>query len=134
MRLYQLTFDNKYFEQAEDIFKAAQQFIANYSPGYCYHMMNLIRYYDKDAVTAVVALNAEGQYSHELRQLFFHAYLPHRLLVWRRPDDATLQKLIPYTADYAPTGGRTTLYLCHKGVCRKPITELSEMITALHEL
>ncbi|HEV8052794.1 MAG TPA: thioredoxin domain-containing protein [Parachlamydiaceae bacterium] len=134
LRLYQLTFDNKYLEQAEDIFKAAQQFMLNYSPGYCYHMMNLIRYYDMDAVTAVIALNDEGNYSHELRQLFFHAYLPHRLLAWRHPEDESLKKLIPYMADYKPIDGRTTLYLCHKGVCKKPITELSEMITALHEL
>ena len=76
LRLYQLTFDNNYLQQAEDVFKAAQKYIKNYSPGYCYHVMNLMRYYDQHAMTAVVALNGQEQYRDELRKLFYHTYLP----------------------------------------------------------
>lgn len=130
LRLYQLTFDAKYLDQAEDIFKAAQQFIENYSPGYCYHMMNLIRYYERNPVTAMVALNEKEQHADELRQLFFHASVPNRAILWKHKGDEKLTKLIPFIAEQIPVNGQTTLYLCHKGVCEKPITELSEMITA----
>jgi uncharacterized protein YyaL (SSP411 family) len=133
LRLYQLTFNEKYLLQAKDIFKAVEQYMLNYAPGYCYHMMNLIRYYDKHAITAIVALNKEEHYCLELRQLFYHAYLPHRVLVWSR-EKKKLEHLIPATASYLPVEGKTTLYLCQKGVCQKPITEFSEMITALHNL
>lgn len=132
LRLYQLTFDEKYLRQAEDIFKAAQKFIENYSPGYCYHMMNLIRYYDTHATTAVIALNEKDQYREELRQLFYHAYLPHRAIIWSRPGDDQLKKILPFTANQRCVNGYTTLYLCEKGVCQKPLTELSEMIAAVH--
>jgi uncharacterized protein len=130
LRLYQLTYDANYLNQAEDIFKAVQQFIENYSPGYCYHMLNLIRYYDKHPMTAVVALNEKEQHAEELRQLFFHACLSSRAILWKRANDEKLAKLIPFISEQKPINGKTTLYLCHKGVCEKPITEMAEMITA----
>ena len=132
LRLYQLTLDKKYLEQAEDIFKAVQKYVINYSPGYCYHMMNLMRYYDQNALTAVIALNEKEHYREELRQLFYHTYLPHRAVIFSRPNDEKLYSHIPFIAHQRPINGETTLYLCQKGVCQKPITELSEMITALH--
>lgn len=134
LRLYQLTFDEKYLLQAEDVFKAVQKFIENYSPGYCFHMMNLIRYYDQQAITAVIALNEKEHYHDELRQLFYHVYLPHRMIIWNHYDDHKLKEIIPFLANQRPINGKTTLYLCHKGACEKPLTELSEMITALHNL
>lgn len=134
LRLYQLTNDKVYLDQAEDVFRAVQKFIDNYSPGYCYHVMNLIRYYDEGAVTAVIALNEKEQYRDELRQLFYHAYLPHRSIVWRRVGDDTLNALVPFVAEQKPVNGKTTLYLCHQGACQKPLTELSEMISAVHNL
>lgn len=134
LRLYQLTFDEKYLRQAEDIFKAAQQFIEHYSPGYCYQLMNLTRYYDQHAVTAVVALNAKEDYRDELRQLFYHNYFPHKAIIWNRSDDETLATMIPSVTDQRSINGHTTLYLCHNGVCQKPLTELSEMINVVYNL
>lgn len=132
LRLYQLTFDEKYLNQAEDIFKAVQQFTENYSPGYCYHMLNLIRYYHRHPMTAVIALNENEQNARELRHLFFHRSFPSRSILWKRENDEKLVQLIPFIANQKPINGKTTLYLCHKGVCEKPITELVEMIAAFN--
>jgi uncharacterized protein len=134
LRLYQLTLDEKYLVQAEEIFKAVQRFIHHYAPGYSYHMINLMRYYDQNAITAVIALNEKESFRDELRQLFYHAYLPHRAIIWYREHDETLKALIPFIAHQKPIEGQTTLYLCQKGICQKPLTELSEMISALHSL
>lgn len=135
LRLYQLTYEKKYLDQAEDILSAVQKFIDNYSPGYCYHMINLIRYYDQHAMTAVVALNEKQQHKSEIQKLFYHTFIPHRCLLWRGVEDAELSKLAPFTKEQKPIDGSTTLYICEKGgVCEKPITELSEMIVAVNAL
>lgn len=134
LRLYQLTNDNKYLNQAEDILRAVSKFIDNYPPGYCYHMLNLMRYYDKHAVTAVIALNKDEQYRDELLQLLYHTYLPHLSINWRRMDDSNVWKTIPFLEKQEPVQGKTTLYLCHKGVCLKPLTDFSDMVAAIHEL
>lgn len=132
LRLYNLTLNKHYLESAEDIFKAVKKFIDSYSPGYCYHMLNLLRYFDQHAVTAVIALNEKEQYRDELRQLFFHNFKLHRSVIWRRENDPLLFDIIPFVKNQGSVKGQTTLYLCQKGVCMKPITELSEMIEAVH--
>ena len=135
LRLYQITYDNSYLEQAEDILKAVEIFMENYAPGYCYHMLNLVRYYDQHAVTAVVALNAEEHNKEELKKLLYHTYIPHRCIIWLEYDDAALRKIAPFTSMQIPLNGHTTLYLCQKGgVCEAPITEFSEMIAAVNAL
>lgn len=131
-RLYQITLEPRYLEHAEDILKATKKFIDNYSPGYCYHMINLMRYFDPQPITAVIALNDKEHHRDELQQLFYNNFMPHRSIIWRREGDKSLAKLIPILEKQAPINGKTTLYLCHKGVCSKPITELSEMIEAVH--
>jgi len=133
LRLYQITSDQRYLNQAEDILKAVRYLMENYPPGYCFHAMNLIRYYDSDAVTTIVVLNEAQQYSDELRKLFYHAYFPHRAIVWSYPHDERLEQLIPFIENQKTIDGKTTLYICHQGACQKPITEFSEMITAVHK-
>lgn len=134
LRLYQLTLDKQYLNQAEDVLKAVKTFIDNYPPGYCYHLMNLIRYYDKHGITAVVALNSKEQHLEELRQLFYHAYIPNKAIIWRRQNDKELFELLPFLRNQEAVGDKTTLYICREGFCEKPLTEFSEMIEAVHKL
>ncbi|MEI8364882.1 MAG: thioredoxin domain-containing protein [Parachlamydiaceae bacterium] len=134
LRLYQLTFDQRYLEQAEDILRGAEKFICSYSPGYCYHVMNLMRYYDQKSITAVIALNEEEHYRDELHQLLYRAFIPHRAIIWKRSHDELLTKLIPFIELQKPIDGKTTLYLCHQGACEQPLTDLSEMIAAVRKL
>lgn len=134
LRLYLITSEKHYLLEAEDILKAVYPLLENHSPGYSFHALNLIRYYDKNAVTCVIALNDQEKYKNELSQLFYHASIPHRAIVWRSPSDDRLQDLIPFLKTYKPVDNKTTLYLCSQGTCQKPITELSEMITAIHNI
>ncbi|MBA3815610.1 MAG: thioredoxin domain-containing protein [Parachlamydiaceae bacterium] len=132
LRLYQLTIDENYLQQAEDILKASKKFIDGYSPGYCYHMLNLLRYYDQQSITAVVALNSQEQHINELQQLFYHRFMSHRAIIWKKDNDPVLTRLIPFTEKQKAIDGKTTLYLCQHGICTKPMTDLSEIIEAIH--
>ena len=134
LRLYEITFNAEYLEHAEDILKAVGKYLENYPPGYSFHALNLIRYYDPHAVTAVIALNAEEQHRDELRQLLYHSFLSSKSIVWRHEKDKDLFQLSPFLEKQKPINGKTTLYLCHKGVCSKPLTELSEMIADVGKL
>ncbi len=131
LRLYALTLDAQYLQQAEDVLKAASRFIDNYAPGYCYHVMNLARYYDKQAPTFVVALDNQESHREPLRQLLYSTFIPHRSVIWRREGDKALFDAIPFVKEQKPIQGKTTLYICHHGVCQKPLTEFAEMESAI---
>ena len=47
-------------------------------------------------------------------------YAPELTLLLKRPGDAALAALCPFTADMAQPDGRPTLYLCQGGVCGMP--------------
>jgi uncharacterized protein YyaL (SSP411 family) len=134
LRLYQITLKEHYLEQAEDILKASKKFIDSYSPGYCYHILNLLRYYEKEAITVVVALNGQDQHYNELQQLFYHNFMPHHSLIWKKENDESLVKIIPFLEKQKTVNDQTTLYICQHGACTKPLTELSEIIEAIHKL
>lgn len=135
LRLYQITSDVKYLNQAQDILKAVKRYVDTYPPGYCFHMMNLNRYYDTQAPRIVIALNEKEDWLEELRQLLFSEFIPHKALIWRHSgDEKLIFHLLPFIKEQPPLDGKTTLYICYEGVCREPINDFSAMEAAIHQL
>ena len=130
LRLYQLTHQADYLQQAEDIFKGVKDYLENYPPGYCYHVMSLQRYYDKKAPTFVIALNSKKEYDQELKQNLYEHFIPHKAVIWQT-QDVELEELIPLVRDQNAQQDRTMLYLCYEGVCQRPLNQLSEMKEAI---
>lgn len=133
LRLYQLTGEGDYLEQAEDIFKAVSEYIENYPLGYVYHVANLQRYYDELAPTIVVALNSKKEFQEELKRLIYEKFIAHRALIWHA-EDVDLEELIPFTKEQGATDDQTTLYICHEGVCERPLSDFEEMKAALQKV
>lgn len=50
------------------------------------------------------------------------AYAPELTLLLKRPGDAALAALCPFTAEMAPQDGKPTFYLCQDGACSLPFT------------
>jgi uncharacterized protein YyaL (SSP411 family) len=133
LRLYQMTGDIKYLQQAEDVFKAVQEYLENYPPGYCYHVMNLQWYYDKKAPTIIAALNTKYNYEKELGQMINQNFIPHKTVIWQN-QDVDLEELLPSIKEQEPIQDQTTLYICCQGACQSPMTDLNTMRVMLDKL
>lgn len=133
LKLYQLTQDTDYLHQAEDIFKGVKDYLENYPPGYCYHVMNLLRYFDKKSPTLVLALNSKKQYEKELKEGIYRQFLPHKVVIWQT-HDLELEEILPHIKNQEAQHDQTTLYLCYEGVCQKPLNQISEIREALEKL
>lgn len=134
LRLYQLTRHTPFLEQAEGIFRAVGRQLGGYSPGYCYHVMNLLRYYDKKAPTLAIALGGEeGAKERLIREIWSH-YLPHKALLIFDKEDEKIARLIPYLKELVPQEGKTTLYLCQQNMCKQPIAGLEAIIEEIRNL
>lgn len=131
LRLYQLTHDATYLEQAEDTLRAVKRYIDSYAPGYAYHVLNLQRYFDRQAPLFVVALNKDQQWKQEILQLLTHLFIPFKGIVFRENEEDGLAKALPLVEPNVPIDGRTTLYICHHGVCKEPINDLAAMVQAV---
>jgi uncharacterized protein YyaL (SSP411 family) len=132
LRLYQITWNEKYRIQAEDAMKTVQPNLEVYAPGYCFHLLALQRYMNKNAPTVVVALNQEGELHRELAQMIPNCHIPHLTIIWKKFGDTKLEDLIPELRNYQPIEGSTAAYICRQGSCRAPMTDFSEIISDLH--
>lgn len=134
IKLYQITGEQLYLTQAEDILKAVKKYLDTYLLGYSYHLMNILYYYDRKRPTIIVSLNETSEYEMEIRQLLFQSYIPHLALTWLHINDPLIDKLIPMLTDRGCLDDKTTLYICFEGVCRQPLTNFSEMVQAIRNL
>ncbi len=134
LRLYQLTSDRGYLDQAEDIMRAAKRFIDNYAPGYTFHLMNIARYYDRSAPLVVVALNNAQEGKKEIHQAIYDRFNPFKFLVWCHEDEPLLLDLVPALKSQSTRDGKTTVYICREGVCQEPLNSLPKILEALAKL
>lgn len=130
LRLYQITQDVSYLSQAEDIFRASRQFILQYPPASCYHLIALSRYLDSKAPTIIIALDSEKSLEKELKSLIGKLYLPHATFIWKEEGD----ELLVGCKDKTTLDGQTAVYLCFQNRCRPPIISLEEIETAFTNL
>lgn len=131
LRLYQITQEDQYLVQAEDILKSAKIFMETNAAGSCYHLMALQRYYDKKSATLVIALDEKATLDQCFTQLYT-LFTPHTVLVWKKPGEEIT--LIPALADKHPIGGVTTVYLCRQQLCEAPIVEKEALLKAIETL
>jgi len=133
LRLYQITGHNDYLNQSKDILKGVKKYFESYAPGYCYHMINLLRYYDRHAPTFVIALNEEDEWAEQIRNTLYGEFIPHKSIIWRREGDKELFQILPSVKEQGPVKGKTTLYLCYMGVCQKPLNDIVAIQEAIRK-
>lgn len=131
LKLFQLTFDEKYRGRAEGIFKSAKGVIEAYPPGACYHLLALMRYYDKTAPTLVVVKGGDEK---EITQQISSCFIPHVEVIPYDSRDEELVQLLPHLKDKTPIDGKTTFYLCDQQGCKKPVSDREEMQQLLKNL
>jgi uncharacterized protein YyaL (SSP411 family) len=131
LRLYQLTGQEDHLDQAEDVFKAVNRMIETYAPGYVFHLMNLLRYYDTKRSSVVLALNKNKDFEREVYKKIYTTHVPHRTVFFLSDNESNLLDKIPLVRGKTCLNGKTTLYLCQDRRCLAPITDGKEMLDAL---
>ncbi len=131
IRLYQITFEEKYLSQAEDIFRAAKSFMQAYPLGVCYHLIALQRYFDLKASTIVIALDEKRSLENELKELLNTHFSPHSVVIWKDVKDAALIKCVPAIDDKYPIDNQTAVYICRREHCEAPLIKKEDIVKAI---
>ncbi len=126
IRLYQLTWDEGYLRQAEDILKAAKGYIDVFAPATSYNLMALQRYLDQEAPTLVVALNDKKSGKEEILSAIASRFCPHAAIFWNEG--------LAVHADKISINQETTVYICKRGKCLPPLTKLEEIMKVIEQL
>ncbi|MCH9610826.1 MAG: hypothetical protein S4CHLAM81_10330 [Chlamydiales bacterium] len=127
LRLFQITADRDYFERAQELFEAAAEHIEMYPPGASYNLMALLRYYDRDAPTYLIALNEKEEGIEEIKKILADHYVPNKAVIWSRAQDRKLQDLSMLVRQKQTLSGKTTLYICYSDRCQEPLTSIEKI-------
>jgi len=129
LRLYQMTHDETYLRQAEDVMKAAKNYIEKVAPAAFYHMMGVLRYFDTAAPTTVVVVpnSKEADVATIQSKLASH-FSAHLATLWKKTPDFPLEK------DKVALQDLTTFYLCRQNKCEAPLTKLDEIVKSIEKL
>ncbi|MCI0382523.1 MAG: thioredoxin domain-containing protein [Chlamydiae bacterium] len=134
LRLYQITLQEKYLRQAEDILKAAKNFVETFPPGACYHLIALQRYLDVKAPTLIFSLDEKQSLKNEISLSLHSHFCPHAAIIWKNGLSGKLNELLPFIKEKNKIDGRTTLHICRQDRCESPLTAKEEILKAIETL
>lgn len=117
LRLYQITQEETFLKQAEDVIKASKSYTEMFPPGACYHLIALQRYFDQAAPSITVELDPQESLKKEIQKALAQHYAPHATVRWRKGEAKA-----------------TTLTLCRQNRCEPPLTKLDEIVKAIENI
>lgn len=130
LRMYQLTFEEGYYQQAEDIFKASRDHIVMHAINGCYMLRALGRLVENKSGVICIALNDSGDLKQEIEALLRTHYLPHYSVMWLCGEVVNRREL----DEMIPIDGHTTVYICKHRKCDRPYVSLPEIEKAFATL
>jgi uncharacterized protein YyaL (SSP411 family) len=128
LRLYQMTQEEPYLRQAEDVLKAAKIYIEKISPAAFYHMMNLLRYLDTSAPTIVVVPDQKNSHMEQIQAALSAHFSAHIVSLWKMGPDFPLEK------DKVVIQDTTTVYICRQNKCEAPLTKIDEIVKSIERV
>src|SRR5690606_11947312 len=97
-------------------------------------LIDVFHYYDVNAPSFVVILNDQQSQKDKLEKLLWESFIPNKAILFVKEGDEMLAKYLPAFTQYHCKQGKTTLYICQRGRCQKPLTEFDEMTEAVKKL
>ncbi|MDB2614123.1 thioredoxin domain-containing protein [Chlamydiales bacterium] len=129
LRLHQITHNERWLKSAEGIFKAVNSQLGAYSPGYTFHIMNLLRFYDQKAPTFILA-EGDDEHLEVILKAIYHQFIPHKSVIVIK-QDSQLKEILPYLEEYSPLENQTTMYLCYQKSCKEPLNDVNKILETI---
>lgn len=124
--LYQITRNPHWLEEAESVFKVVHKHLGAYSPGYTYQVMNLLRFYDRQAPTFIISCGDDTEWE-LISNKIYQSFNPHKVVILNKGEKEILD-MLPYLAEYPPQNNKTTLYLCTQNYCKEPTNDINKIL------
>lgn len=119
LRLYGLTFRERYYEKAKKTLESASLFLSKH-PGAFGEMLIALDYYlDRSKEIAIIGKHKDPE-TEKLLSFFKHEFLPNKVVAFTSEDKA---QDLPLTAKKTMKEGKTTVYVCENQTCKLPTSD-----------
>jgi hypothetical protein len=124
LKLGRLTMNTVYTEKAAKTLKAFSKHMSD-SPLSLTQMMIPLGFWLGPTQEIVIAAGANAAQAKEMLQLAQRYFLPNAVIIFH--DSKEIEKIVPFVKSQTAVDNKATAYVCENYVCKKPITELTEL-------
>ncbi|OPX19820.1 MAG: hypothetical protein BZ151_07165 [Desulfobacca sp. 4484_104] len=134
IRLYRLTENLTYQEQAGDVLSRFQGAIAD-NPRALAYLLSAQESYLAPTLALTLVGDAADETITQMLGVIYQRYLPHRRLVLKSPHNCTaLAGLVAAVKEYEALEGKPTAFVCHGFTCLAPVHTAAELEAHLDNL
>jgi uncharacterized protein YyaL (SSP411 family) len=130
LRLSGFTANTDFEKMADETLKASAQLVNRY-PGSFTNYLSALLYSENSSEIVIFGKRGSetvGEFADALRK----KYLPCKSLLFVPANEpgSAIFKIADFAKDYKMLDGKTTVYICRKHVCGKPVTDIGEALAA----
>jgi uncharacterized protein len=126
LKLNDLTFNEAFKKKAQDIFELASSTLNRYPSGLGQMMIAVDYYLDKSKEIAIIG-RINDQVLLDAKQFIFETFLPNKVLLVASPETVSDKRQPLLLKDKIAHDGKTTIYVCEEGLCKRPVADLEEV-------
>jgi uncharacterized protein YyaL (SSP411 family) len=129
LRLSGFTADTDFEMLAAESLNASAQLINRY-PGSFTNYLNALLYAENSS-EIVICGKSKSKTATEYANILRSKYLPFKSLLFvpENEAEASIFKIASFAKDYKMLDGKSTVYVCKKHICSKPVTDIEEALT-----
>lgn len=131
LRLSGFTANSDFEIMADETLKASAELINRYPGSFTNYLSALL--YSENSSEIVICGKREDKNVAEYANVLRKKYLPFKSLLFApgNDPDAAIFKIADFAKDYKLLDGKTTVHVCRKHVCRKPVTDIEEALAVM---
>jgi uncharacterized protein YyaL (SSP411 family) len=132
LRLHAFTSDDRWRRVAVRALQAHSAVLEQH-PAALHEMLLAVDFLTDDAPEVVLAWPEGGAPPADMIDLLRRTFLPNRVIAGAAegPQVAALARVAPIAAGKEALGGRATAYVCERGTCRAPATDVATLAASL---
>ncbi len=131
IKLAKITGNTSYETIAEKLIKSFSSSI-NQAPDGFAQMLIALQFAKNDSMEIVITGDRKKQETKNIIKAINHLYIPNKVILFKDPvNNEKIVSLASYTKNQKMVDNKTTVYICRGQVCKKPSTDIKEVLEML---
>jgi len=130
IRLARMTGNTQFEEKAEALVKAFSSHEGS-DPSQNTMFLTALDFFIGPAYEIAVVGNPSTQQTKKMLQIIRTRFTPNKVILLKKEDDPTLQRIASYTRNMKMIEDKPTVYICQNFTCKKPMTNTKDVIKML---
>ncbi len=132
VRLARITGNPKLEEEARGVLRGFAKSVEEFPSAHT-QLLAAVEFLVADSAEVVVVGKPDAQDTRDMLSALRRDFRPNKVVLFRdaTESESPLDQLAPFSANHVMVDGKATAYVCRRGACKQPVTDIDSMMDAL---